>query len=78
VEISQPLLPMGMNTPMSMPGPPHKKGSPSFFEKKEAKKLYSSQRNAPHSVTKEAKVFWFFFSKKNVFLFYRCTVSSIP
>jgi hypothetical protein len=38
----------------------------SFFEKKEPKKLYASQRHFPHSVTEELKVFCFFSSEKKI------------
>jgi hypothetical protein len=48
-------------------GTAHKKESPSFL-KKRSKKLLTLGIRLAGSARKEAKVFWFFFSKKNAFL----------
>ena len=55
-----------------------KEGKNSFFEKKEQKNFYVFIRVQPQRARQEAKVFWFFFSKKNCFLPFLMTVLACP
>jgi hypothetical protein len=44
----------------------HKKASTSFLKKRSKKLLFLEVRLLQHTHPKEVKVFWFFFSKKNI------------
>jgi hypothetical protein len=45
-----------------------KQGKVFFFEKKKQKTFSSLSRTSRQHVSEKLKVFWFFFSKKNIFL----------
>jgi hypothetical protein len=59
---------LGVDAYVAEPNVMQKESKQFLFAKKNQKTLIHFTRGLPHRVLQRAKVFWFFFAKKNCFL----------